>query len=118
MNGHQADAIASLFENRRFGRLRRRGPRLQRLDEAAERHAAFHFVLPRQFRHVEDVGQRLLPAGPQDEADVRARVIEQRGDGVRRGPAVAMRMQERELLEGAAHVCEVVWQRRWNPERM
>ena len=69
----------------------RRGLRLQRLDEAAERHAAVELVLARQLRDVQHVGQRLLAAGAQHEADVRARSVEQRRDRVGDGPPVALR---------------------------
>jgi hypothetical protein len=48
------------------------------LDEAAERHAAFELVLPRELGDVKHVGQRLLAAWAKHEADVRARVIDER----------------------------------------
>ena len=61
---------------------------LQLVDEAAERDAAASFVLARQFGDVKHVGQRLLAGGPQDEADVRARCLEQRADRVGDRPVV------------------------------
>ncbi len=77
MHGHHADAVAVFLEDRRFGRLRRLRRDAQLVDEAAERDAAAHLVLPRELGDVQHVGERLLAAGPQREADVRARRREQ-----------------------------------------
>ncbi len=92
VDGHQADAVAALFENRRLGGfvVRRRA---QFVDEAAERNAAAQLVLPRQLGDVEHVGQHLFAGGPQDEADVRARVGEQLTDRVGHRPIVPAPVQ-------------------------
>ena len=107
MHGHQADAVAALFENRRLGGLAgRRRPQL--VDEAAERDAAARLMLARELGDVEHVGERLLARRPQDEADVRARLGEQPADRVgdrtvvaRRGAAAAAGAARRRSASGA-----------------
>ena len=82
MHGHQPDAVAAFFKNRRLGGLGRQRRVPQLVDEAAERDAASSFVLARQFGDVKHVGQRLLAGGPQDETDMRARLLEKRANRV------------------------------------
>ncbi len=89
MHGHHAHAVAVFLEDRRFGRLRGVRRDAQLLDEAAERDPAAHLVLPRELGDVQHVGERLLAAGPEREADVRARGGEQllqRSRDAARGP--------------------------------
>ena len=99
MDGHQPDAVAALFENRRLGRFaRRRGP--QFVDEPAERDAAAGFVLARQLRDVQYVGERLLAGRAKNEADVRPRLGEQPADRVGDRPVVARLVQPLQQAQG------------------
>ena len=99
MHGHHAHAIAALLEDRRFGRLRGLGGDPQFLDEPAKRDPAVRFVLARELRHMQDVGERLLARGPQDQADVRARRVQQLLDGVGDGNVVPPPMQPLQQLQ-------------------
>ena len=65
----------------------------QLVDEPAERHPAARFVLARQLGDVQHVGERLLAGAAQDEADVRARRVEQLLDRLGHRPVVAPAMQ-------------------------
>jgi hypothetical protein len=112
VDGHHPDAVAVLFQDRRFGRLRRVRGGAQLLDEAPERDAAAELVLPRQFRHVQQVGEGLFTADAQREADVRPRrphqLVQDAGCAAPFAPgtavgeyAVAMAMEPFEELQGA-----------------
>ena len=61
----------------------------QRVDEAAERDAAVGLVLPRELHDLQHVREHALAGGTHDEAHVRARVLEQTPDGLRRGTMIA-----------------------------
>jgi hypothetical protein len=63
------------------------------LDESAKRHPAITLVLPGELGDVQHVGQCLLPSRSQNEADMRARVIDQRCDRVGHGAVIALGMQ-------------------------
>ena len=90
---HQPNAVAPLFENRRLGRLAAVCLIAELLDEAAERHAAVHFVLSRQLGDVEHVSQRLLPRRSEHERDVCPCRIEQLRDRVGDGPVIPAAVQ-------------------------
>ena len=92
MNGHQADTVAALFEDRRLGTFRFRG-RSQFVDESPERESARGLVLPCQLGDVKDVGQRLLARRAEDESDVCACGLEKPGDRVGYRPQIATAMQ-------------------------
>ena len=89
VHGHDANAVAPLFENRRLGRPRAVRSDPQFIHEASERHAAGRLVLARQLGHVEDVGQRLLAARSQHESDMGTRRFEQPLDGLVDGDMIA-----------------------------
>ena len=118
MHRHQAHPVASLLEDRRFRSLRGGGARLQRVHEPAERHAAFHLVLPRQLRDVQHVGERLLAARTQHEPDVRPRVIEQRGDRVGGRPAIALPVKLAERLQGVSNRRQPLGKLAWRAKRV
>ena len=79
----------------------------QRLDEAAERQPVVALVLARQLGHVQHVGQHLLAAAAQREADVRARVVEQPRHRLGHRPAVALRVQARQQRQRVADRLQV-----------
>ena len=106
MHGHHADAVAGLLEDRRLGRVRILRGDAQFVDEAAERQAPGRLVFARQLGDVQHVGQRLLAAAAQDDADVRARRVEQLLDRLGHGPVVAAAMQP---LQDAPALSTIGW---------
>jgi hypothetical protein len=74
--------------------------------------------LPRQLRHVQHVGKRLVAGGPEHEAHVRPRVREQPRDRVGHRPPVSLSVQRREQREGVADRVQVRGNLSGHPERM
>ncbi len=111
MDRHEAHAVAPLLEDRRLGGLSGGGLRLQRVDEPPERHAALHFVLTCELRDVQHVGERLLATGTEHEADMRAGMVEERGDGVRHRPPVPLLVQRRQQFQRLSNRAEPIRQR-------
>ena len=110
VDGHQPDAVAALFENRRFGRLSAFRLRAQLVEKPAERDAAFGFIAPRQLGHVRHVGQHLLAAVLERKSDVGAGRFEELRDGRGDGHVVArfvQRLQQRERRENRGESLEV-----------
>src|SRR5262249_8414460 len=89
MNGHHADNVTTLFEDRSFRSLRHFRRLAQFGDETRERDAAVQLVLACQLGDMHHVGERLLAALPQDQADVRARAIQKLSDRLTYRPIVA-----------------------------
>ena len=94
MDGHQADAIGPLLDDRRFRRL----PFVGRLREAPRRTRGTKCppessVLARQLGNVQRVGQHLLARAPQRKPDMRARRFEQPGHRLGHGPPVSLLVQ-------------------------
>ena len=107
MHGHQAHAVAALFEDRRLAGLAVFGLLAQLLDESAERNPSIGFVAACELGDMQHVRQHLLAAMLERKPHVRARGLEQRRNGRRDGDVVAGTMQtlqERERLDdrGAA----------------
>ncbi len=82
MNGHHADAVATLFEDRRFGGLRILGRQAQLVDEAAKREPAARLVLARELRDMQHVGKRLFARASQHQPNVPPGDVEQLLDGL------------------------------------
>src|SRR5438105_5239821 len=99
VDGHQADAVAALFENRRLGGIAGFGVFAKILEKSSERNAALGFVAPRQLGDVGDVREHLLASVLQREADVRAGRLEQRRNGGRNGHAVARAMKRLKKIQ-------------------
>ena len=78
VHGHQAHAVAALFENRRLAGLAVFGLLAQLVDEPAERNPSVRFVAARELGHVKHIRQHLLAAMLERKPDVRARGLEQR----------------------------------------
>ena len=92
VHGHQAHAVAALFENRRLAGLAVFGLLAQLLDETAKRNPSIRFVTARELGDVKHVRQHLLAAMLERKADVRARSVEQHRNRGRDGDVVARAM--------------------------
>ena len=99
VDGHQADAVAALFENRRLGGIAGFGVFAKILEKSSERNAALGFVAPRQFGDVGDVREHLLASVLQREADVRTGGLEQRRNRRGNRHTVARAMQRLEEIQ-------------------
>ena len=76
---------------------------MEHVDETAERQTALQLVAPRQIRNVQDVGEHLLAAAPENKAGVRARHRNQAANRVRNRPVIASRMQFAQGVERFRH---------------
>ena len=107
VDGHHPDAVAALFQNRGFGRLRVLRRHAQIVDEAPERQTTAGFVLPGELGDMEHVGQRLLAGAAQHETDVAAGDVEQILNRFGDGPVVAPPMQTLQDQQGVGDRAEV-----------
>ena len=117
MHGHDADAVAPLFDNGRLGGLAVLGRFTQLVDEATERYASREVVLPRQFHDVQDIGEHLLPGSPQGKPHVRTRAVQQTAHGLGHGHVVAAAVQLSEKPQRLDDRDEVVGHDVRRPER-
>ena len=85
VHGHQAHAVAALFENRRLAGLAVFGLLAQLLDESAERNPSIRLVTARELGDVKHIRQHLLAAMLERKPHVRARGLEQRRNRRRNG---------------------------------
>src|SRR5687767_12513846 len=77
VHGHQADAVAALFENRRLARLAVFGLLAQLLDKSAERNPAIRSVTACELGDVKHIRQHLLVAMLEGEVDLGAGGVEE-----------------------------------------
>ena len=93
VHGHDADAVAALFEDRRLASLRGFSSRRELVDETTERQAAVRLVLTGELRDVQHVGERLLAGAAQHDRHVRPRGSQQLLYCLRDRPVVAPPVQ-------------------------
>ena len=91
--GHQADAITALLETGASGGLAAVGGLAQRVHEPSERDAPICLVLPGELHHLQHVREHALAGRTHDEPHVRARVLEQPSNRLRRRPVISPRVQ-------------------------
>ena len=97
---HDADAVGAFLDDGRLVRAAALGVILEARDEGAERRDRALLEAARHVEHAEDVAERLLTGGPDRDARVRPRLLEQARDHARDRAAVAAHVELREHVEG------------------
>ena len=98
MDGHHPHAFGPLLDDRRFVDLSALGILLDAFDECAERGCA-SLEVPRHVDQPLTVRERLLAGRPEGDAGMGADGLEQHGDGLGDGPAVAPHVEPAQQLQ-------------------